>query len=77
MKVMPDLRRHLTLAVACVATVLLQIRLPAVDERFDAIPHRLKPFSAAGEISGAVSLLADRDKVLHPSAVGTSHLAPL
>lgn len=75
MKATPDPRRHLKMAVALLAAVLLSTGLPAADDPLDAIPDRLQPFIAAGEISGAVSLLADRDQVLHLSAVGTSHLA--
>ncbi len=42
---------------------------------FAGIPAAVAPFVARGEISGAVMLLADRDRVLHLSAVGVSDLA--
>lgn len=43
--------------------------------KFDGIPLSVQPFVDRGEISGAVMLVADRDKVLHLSAVGDSDLA--
>ena len=40
-----------------------------------SVPAALQPFVDHGEISGAVALVATRDKVLHLSAVGVSDLA--
>ena len=47
---------------------------PAAD-RFDAIGEKLQPFIERREISGAVSLVATKDKILHLSATGLSDLA--
>ena len=58
----------LALALAVVAP------LPAQD-KFATIPVGQKAFVDRGEISGAVALLADKDRVLHLSAVGVSDLA--
>jgi CubicO group peptidase (beta-lactamase class C family) len=44
-------------------------------DKFAAVPEKLQPFIAGNEISGAVSLVATRDSVLHLSAVGQSDLA--
>ena len=45
------------------------------DDRFAVIPEKLQPFVTNGEIAGVVSLVANRDRVLHLSAVGQSDLA--
>ncbi len=47
---------------------------PAQD-RFAGLPDALRPFVTRGEISGAVMLVANPDRVLHRSAVGSSDLA--
>jgi CubicO group peptidase (beta-lactamase class C family) len=44
-------------------------------DKFAAVPERLQAFVTNGEISGAVALVATRDRVLHLSAVGQSDLA--
>ena len=44
-------------------------------DKFVAVPEKLLPFVTDGEIAGAVALVADRDRVLHLSAVGYSDLA--
>ena len=49
-------------------------RRPAADQ-FAAVPERLQPFVASNEISGAVALVATKERVLHLSAVGQSDLA--
>jgi CubicO group peptidase (beta-lactamase class C family) len=47
----------------------------AAQDPYAAIPAKVQPFVDSGEISGAVSLVATKDKVLHLSAVGVSDLA--
>ncbi len=47
----------------------------AAEDKFSAVPKSVEPFVARGEISGAVMLVAMRDRVLHLSAVGTSDVA--
>lgn len=42
---------------------------------FDGIASAIQPYVDRGEIAGAVSLVADKEKVLHLSAVGVSDLA--
>jgi hypothetical protein len=44
-------------------------------DKFAAVPERLQQFVTSNEISGAVALVATRDRVLHLSAVGQSDLA--
>ncbi len=44
-------------------------------DKFAALPEKLQPFVTSGEIAGAVALVADKDRVLHLSAVGQSDLA--
>jgi CubicO group peptidase (beta-lactamase class C family) len=51
------------------------IALAAAPDRFAAIPGRMQAFVDEGEISGAVMLVATRDRVLHLSAIGRSDLA--
>ena len=45
------------------------------QDKFAGLPDQLQPFVDRGEISGAVLLVATKDKVLHLSAIGTSELA--
>jgi CubicO group peptidase (beta-lactamase class C family) len=56
------------------AVWILTAPLFAVD-RFTTLPARLQPFVDRGEIAGAVMLVADRDHILHLSAIGKSDLA--
>jgi CubicO group peptidase (beta-lactamase class C family) len=56
-------------------TFLLFAVSAAAAEKFDAVPESLQPFVASNEISGAVALVATKDRVLHLSAVGQSDLA--
>ncbi len=73
----PKLRSPLL--VICLLPVLFSIgRLSAATtppDKFGAVPQSIQPFVAQGEISGAVMLVADKNKVLHLSAVGQSTLA--
>ena len=41
-------------------------------DQFAGVPRALQPFVDRNELSGAVMLVADKDRVLHRSAVGTS-----
>jgi CubicO group peptidase (beta-lactamase class C family) len=56
------------------ATLLFSGGARAADP-FAAVPAALQPFVASNEISGAVSLVATKDRVLHLAAVGQSDLA--
>lgn len=47
----------------------------ATPDAFSALPSKIQPFVDQIEISGAVMLVANKDRVLHLSAVGTSDLA--
>jgi len=55
--------------------VLLQPAPLRAMDRFAGVPAKVQPFVDKGEISGAVMLVADKDRVLHLSAVGESDLA--
>jgi len=57
------------------ALLLLPVAVGIAQDKFAAVPAQLQPFVDQGEISGAVMLVADRDRVLHLSAVGVSDLA--
>ncbi len=61
-------------AAACAVGLLGLVGARAQD-KFAGVPAALQPFVEQGEISGAVALVADREKILHVSAVGTSDLA--
>lgn len=45
------------------------------EDAFDEIPQSIQVFIESNEISGAVMLLADSEKLLHLSAVGMSNIA--
>src|SRR5512135_3101257 len=45
------------------------------QDRFAAIPQRMQAFVDQGEIAGAVTLVATKDKILHLAAIGRSDLA--
>jgi CubicO group peptidase (beta-lactamase class C family) len=47
----------------------------AAADAFAGLPRALQPFVDQGEIAGAVALVANKDRVLHLSAVGQSDLA--
>lgn len=49
--------------------------LAAAPDPFEAVPQSVQPFVESGEIAGAVMLVANRDRVLHLSAIGQSDLA--
>lgn len=61
----------LILAAAFVASA---VSLSAQD-RFAGIPAAVQPFVDRHEISGAVMLVADRDRIEHLSAIGTNDIA--
>jgi len=63
------------LAFLALALALLQAAPIRAQDRFAALPQKVQPFVDKGEISGAVMLVADRDRVLHLSAVGVSDIA--
>jgi CubicO group peptidase (beta-lactamase class C family) len=60
----------------CVLTALLLLAPHSrAEDRFSEIPKKVQPFVDKGEISGAVMLVATKDRILHLSAVGASDLA--
>lgn len=69
------LRRCSRLILAAFFAGLCLPGLSHAQDKFAAVPVAVQPFVEQGEISGAVMLLADRDRVLHLSAVGKSDLA--
>ena len=65
--------RPRVIAFPLFAAVLLSAAALAQD-KFSTVSEKLLPFVERGEISGAVSLVATKDRVLHLSAVGESDL---
>jgi CubicO group peptidase (beta-lactamase class C family) len=61
-------------AVAILTAALSCSRAFAADP-FAVVPEKLQAFVASGDISGAVSLVATKDRVLHLAAIGESDLA--
>jgi CubicO group peptidase (beta-lactamase class C family) len=61
-------------ALFAAAAFVAAASLPAQD-RFAAVPAAIQPFVDRAEISGAVMLVADRDRILHLSAIGTNDVA--
>jgi CubicO group peptidase (beta-lactamase class C family) len=53
----------------------LQIPLGRAQDKFAAIPERMQAFVDQGEIAGAVTLVATKDRILHLAAIGQSDLA--
>ena len=51
------------------------IAFPQSPDAFAGVPRALQPFVDRHDISGAVMLVATKDRVLHRSAVGTSDVA--
>jgi CubicO group peptidase (beta-lactamase class C family) len=65
-----------TRAVASVLAILASAVLPAQQpDRFAAVPARMQEFIDKGEAAGIVALIADRDRILHLSAVGRTDLS--
>lgn len=60
---------RILLALVCAVAGAVTAR---AQEALAAIPEKLQPFVDRGEIAGAVMLVANRDNVLHLSAVGVS-----
>ena len=69
----PLLRSRCVFALG--AVVILGAGLAAAPDKFAAIAERMQAFVDQGEISGAVTLVATRDRILHLAAVGRSDLA--
>src|SRR5271165_1472832 len=57
------------------ALVLAAAAPASAQDRFADVPNQVRPFVDKGDISGAVMLVADRDHILHLSAVGVGDLA--
>jgi CubicO group peptidase (beta-lactamase class C family) len=65
-----------TLGLWCLSVFLPVFGLAASKSgEFSGVPAAVQPYVDRGEIAGAVSLVADKNKVLHLSAVGISDLA--
>src|SRR5882757_3016022 len=58
-----------------VLAFLLPAALALAQDKFAAITPQMQAFVDKGEISGIVTLVATKDRVLHLSAVGSSDLA--
>src|SRR4051812_24738199 len=69
----PRLPRFIASAFA--AAVISVVAAYAAEDKFAGVPAALQPFVDQHEISGAVSLVATKDKILHLSVVGQSDLA--
>src|SRR3954468_12837579 len=67
--------KRISLAGLALLAASFAFPLRAAGDRFAAIPTSVAPFVERGEISGAVMAVADKDHVLHLSAVGKSDLA--
>lgn len=72
---MPIPRLRSRFLFATFAVSVLGAGLPAAPDKFAAVPERMKVFVDQGEISGAVTLVATKNKILHLAAVGRSDLA--
>jgi CubicO group peptidase (beta-lactamase class C family) len=72
---MPIPRLRFRFLFATFAVFVLGAGLPAAPDKFAAIPERMQAFVDQGEISGAVTLVVAKDKILHLAAVGRSDLA--
>jgi CubicO group peptidase (beta-lactamase class C family) len=67
---------HAARFLAALFLAFVSVVAPArAQDKFAGIPAALQPFVDQGEIAGAVALVADRDKILHVSAVGQGDLA--
>ncbi len=62
----------ITFTLGCAALVVSGARAP---DKFSGVAVAEQAFVTQGEISGAVMLLADHERILHLSAVGVSDLA--
>ena len=62
------------LPVLWAAVSLAAAPVPTTD-KFAAIPERMQAFVDQGEVSGAVMLVATKDRILHLSAIGQGDLA--
>jgi CubicO group peptidase (beta-lactamase class C family) len=62
------------LAAVAAFVCFVGARSAPIQDKFAGVPQALQAFVDHGEISGAVALVADRDRVLHLSAVGVSDL---
>lgn len=68
----PLLRLRVVLLFAATALGAAPTSAP---DRFAAVPARMQAFVDQGEIAGAVTLVATKDKILHVAAIGQSDLA--
>jgi CubicO group peptidase (beta-lactamase class C family) len=68
-------RYFLSRVVLLSAFAGLQIPLARAQDKFAAIPARMQAFVDQGEIAGAVTLVATKDRILHLAAIGQSDLA--
>ncbi|MSU65146.1 MAG: class A beta-lactamase-related serine hydrolase [Opitutus sp.] len=67
--------RLLRLMATALGCALLLGRVVAAPDKFSGVPASVQPFTEHGDISGAVMLVASKDRVLHLSAVGQSDIA--
>ena len=66
----------LVVALVSIAAAASVPSLPRFDAaKLSEIPKRMQEFVDQGEISGAVTLVADRDRIVHLAAIGKSDLS--
>jgi CubicO group peptidase (beta-lactamase class C family) len=63
------------LLLCAASALLLAAPLTRAQDPFAEIPKNVQPFVDKGEISGAVMLVATKDRILHLSAIGVSDIA--
>jgi CubicO group peptidase (beta-lactamase class C family) len=68
-------RKMTRAALPLLAVVLASRVVPAQQDRFAAVAPRMQEFVDKGEISGAVTLIATRDRIIHLNAVGRTNTA--
>jgi CubicO group peptidase (beta-lactamase class C family) len=70
------MNRKMTRAALPLLAVILASRVaPAQQDRFAAVAPRMQEFVDKGEIAGAVTLIATRDRIIHLNAVGRTDTA--
>jgi CubicO group peptidase (beta-lactamase class C family) len=75
---LPQIRRRqflFSLLIAGAAALTITPAVRAAGDRFAGVPTSLRLLVDQGKLSGAVALVATKDRILHLSAVGQSDLA--
>jgi CubicO group peptidase (beta-lactamase class C family) len=66
--------KHFRVALLVILAMIPSALLAQSDHPLNEIPGKMQTFVDKGEISGIVALVADREKVLHLSAVGVTDI---